>query len=669
MVKERIRACGRGGGGGVVPSRVLPHELQLFDGVISREKKRKGFCFLPNHSAAFLFSPPKGLLVAGEVLTRLPAKSLMRFKCVSKLWRSTISHPSFCKAHRRARSRAAAGLIMVCILCCCRCSNIEVCWGLMLSAFCMTLDHSDDRVAISQCFQGFDMLYCCSFYCYDGYADPERCFHCAAASSPRILACGCMEFVVPPSDSAVFFPISVRFTAVSTFSGLKSDQIDLMVKERVRPCGRGRGGVVPRELPHDLVAGEVLTRLAAKSLMRFKCVSKLWRSTISHPCFCKAHRARSRLSRGAGGGGLIMVFPETDIDDDDNDLLVGVGFFYATLPSTRDPPVIDLLYQFRIGSPSTEEEEEEDVSYLKDYLGYTRFINGLFCLYTADRVSICNFSTREIMDLPAPPTRPFQQCLYYLGFDSTTNEYKLLKVCTVNCRKDEDNEEEEEEEEEGEDLYFDSKFDILTLGKDKSWRSLHDAPAIDAWKLSACFNGRLYWWDPAGRELIHFSFNNERFGFTSRPPRTPRNVGAIHQFRGDLALLVGFVDQALALWVFESGLSQIIEDNGETQDVKAYSWCLRHIQVPYAIANRNLKFLENLPTGEVLMTGMEEAADSNSNSPFPMPIYSYDHTSRKSEKFITGKNYPSSRRKYARTLQVFYYEENIMPLDHLISNK
>ncbi|KAE9448786.1 hypothetical protein C3L33_19317, partial [Rhododendron williamsianum] len=322
---------------------------------------------------------------------------------------------------------------------------------------------------------------------------------------------------------------------------------------------------------------------------------------------------------------------------------------------------------FRIGSPRTEEEEEGGVSYMKDYQGYTRFINGLFCLYTADRVSICNFSTREIMDLPAPPNRFFQNCHHYLGFDSTTNEYKVLKVCSVKCRKEE--EEEEEEEEGGENLYFESKFDILTLGKDMSWRSLHDAPAIDAWKLSTCINGRLYWWDPAGRKLIHFSFNNERFGFTSRPPRTPRNVGAIHQFRGDLALLVGFVDQALALWVFESGLSQIIEDNGETQDVKAYSWCLRHIQVPYAIANRNLKFLEDLPTGEVLMTGIEEAANSNSNSPFPMPIYSYDHTSRKFEKFITGKNYPSSRRKHARQFQVYYYEEDIMPLDHLITNK
>lgn len=32
---------------------------------------------------------------------------------------------------------------------------MEVCWGPMLAAFSMTLDQSDDKVAISQCLQGF----------------------------------------------------------------------------------------------------------------------------------------------------------------------------------------------------------------------------------------------------------------------------------------------------------------------------------------------------------------------------------------------------------------------------------------------------------------------------------------------------------------------------------
>lgn len=32
---------------------------------------------------------------------------------------------------------------------------------------------------------------------------------------------GSLEFVVPPADSSVFFPISVRFSATNTFSDLK----------------------------------------------------------------------------------------------------------------------------------------------------------------------------------------------------------------------------------------------------------------------------------------------------------------------------------------------------------------------------------------------------------------------------------------------------------------
>ncbi|KAK4768743.1 hypothetical protein SAY86_026893 [Trapa natans] len=40
----------------------------------------------------------------GEILLRLPARSLVKFKCVSKLWLSTISHPHFCRRHARRHS-------------------------------------------------------------------------------------------------------------------------------------------------------------------------------------------------------------------------------------------------------------------------------------------------------------------------------------------------------------------------------------------------------------------------------------------------------------------------------------------------------------------------------------------------------------------------------------
>ncbi|KAL1204044.1 Coatomer subunit delta [Cardamine amara subsp. amara] len=48
---------------------------------------------------------------------------------------------------------------------------------------------------------------------------------------------GSMEFVVPPVDSSMFFPISVQFAATSTFSGLKVTGIIPL---------RGGGGATPR---------------------------------------------------------------------------------------------------------------------------------------------------------------------------------------------------------------------------------------------------------------------------------------------------------------------------------------------------------------------------------------------------------------------------------------
>lgn len=86
----------------------------------------------------------------------------------------------------------------------------------------------------------------------------------------------------------------------------------------------------PAVLPHDLLAEEVLTRLPAKSLMRFRRVSKLWCSTICDSCFVKAHSARSR-SRSAGGD-LLLVCPS---DHDDADL--SFDFFRASLPSRPIP--------------------------------------------------------------------------------------------------------------------------------------------------------------------------------------------------------------------------------------------------------------------------------------------------------------------------------------------
>lgn len=47
--------------------------------------------------------------VTVEILSWLPAKSVMRFKCVCKVWNTWIRHPSFSKLHlTRSQVRPSA---------------------------------------------------------------------------------------------------------------------------------------------------------------------------------------------------------------------------------------------------------------------------------------------------------------------------------------------------------------------------------------------------------------------------------------------------------------------------------------------------------------------------------------------------------------------------------
>lgn len=162
-------------------------------------------------------------------------------------------------------------------------------------------------------------------------------------------------------------------------------------------------------------------------------------------------------------------------------------------------------------------------------------IDGLVCLYTVDRASICNVSTHEIMHLPPcswyytnqmtyNPTSCYQ---YYLGFDSTCKEYpyKLLRASTFVIRL-----------EDPEDDYLVSDCEILTVGKDSSWRVLDNRPVLDLWKQSVYINGILYWWHLSRKRLHWVLF--QRGGIPNcigPPPMTQVREGSLYQCRGRLA--------------------------------------------------------------------------------------------------------------------------------------
>ncbi|GMH05277.1 hypothetical protein Nepgr_007117 [Nepenthes gracilis] len=68
---------------------------------------------------------------------------------------------------------------------------------------------------------------------------------------------------------------------------------EIMREEIIQEAKKNK--VVERNIPHDLITTDILTRLPVKCLLKFKCVSKEWNSTISSAQFAKLH-LRSSIS-------------------------------------------------------------------------------------------------------------------------------------------------------------------------------------------------------------------------------------------------------------------------------------------------------------------------------------------------------------------------------------
>lgn len=431
--------------------------------------------------------------------------------------------------------------------------------------------------------------------------------------------------------------------------------------------GDGEGGIFSAPvLPHELVAAEVLTRLPAKSLMRLKCVSKLWLSTIIDPGFCKAHRARSGPH---GRTGLLIVSPDEEHQ--------GLGFFLAT-PSRPAlllaPPLIkplgpyyrdvfDLLHhQFTLSNRA-----HDGVTEVADESGH------LVCLYTANRAWLCSVSTGEIMELPPPPPSPYSEngaaiyYKYYLGYDYYIERFKVLRVCSIQGA-----------------VFCISQCEILTLGGEEdeaTWRKLDRAPPIHIIggndDNSVYIHGARHWWHSSGCFLVRFCFEDEVFQLIELPPGFPELGGSLHEFRGLVALVTGVMDRKLHMWV----LCRKCDDEEEWSE----EWSERTLRIPYAFADRGCCLLGNLPTGLMLMTGttieqedeqqqeqLEEEEVYNSKSPLKAtaPIYSYDLLFKKFDEFVIGNPFLSTSLvgKDMSKLRIYSYAEDIRPLNLFISN-
>ncbi|OVA11166.1 F-box domain [Macleaya cordata] len=142
-------------------------------------------------------------------------------------------------------------------------------------------------------------------------------------------------------------------------------------------------------IPQHLVT-EILLRICAKSLLRFKSVCKSWYSLINDPDFI--HRHFDCRTTATGRFNILSV----------------TSYCYSKSKSKWWKSKCEDL-GVRVSS-----------------------CNGLICLFGIKFLYICNPTTQEILDLSRIRSRG-GSCGGF-GFDATTNQYKVVQLCTFRNR-------------------------------------------------------------------------------------------------------------------------------------------------------------------------------------------------------------------------------------------
>ncbi|KAK3417197.1 hypothetical protein EUGRSUZ_H02934 [Eucalyptus grandis] len=162
-------------------------------------------------------------------------------------------------------------------------------------------------------------------------------------------------------------------------------------------------------IPEDVVV-DILLRLPAKSLVRFKCVCKRWRSLISDRAFAKSHLQRVKAADLIPSQRIIIGGRNSPLKTVDYEALDGGGEGRMVVPHGIKP-----LWESRIvGS-----------------------CDGLVCLLGPSNFVIYNPTTGEYIELPSSDfvdhamyfsSGARYDSFYGFGYDSQSDDYKIALV-------------------------------------------------------------------------------------------------------------------------------------------------------------------------------------------------------------------------------------------------
>ncbi|ESQ46842.1 hypothetical protein EUTSA_v10028258mg, partial [Eutrema salsugineum] len=170
------------------------------------------------------------------------------------------------------------------------------------------------------------------------------------------------------------------------------------------------------ELPHDLME-QIFERLPVKSLLRFKSVSKRWKSTIESPNFNKRHLICRQLQDPEI---LLLDYRKSTGTFRTRTFVVGSS-------DASNPSHLLLIEPDKFANKTT-----FDFEYM-----YTTSFDGLICIYEfRGYIFIANPSIRWYRDVPQASLQAillerndgYEPSLLGFGKDICTGTYKLILV-------------------------------------------------------------------------------------------------------------------------------------------------------------------------------------------------------------------------------------------------
>ncbi|XP_024010477.1 putative F-box protein At3g52320 [Eutrema salsugineum] len=184
---------------------------------------------------------------------------------------------------------------------------------------------------------------------------------------------------------------------------MRSSSLCLAVKQMKKKEEEMSLTVALPDIPEELLI-EILTRLPVKSLMRYKCVSKLWLSLITSRYFTDLFLKSSSHGRRFFA---YLVDQETRIK-------------YALLASSSDHDHSD----------TTVSVIDQDLAMSKIEGRFVSVARGLACFTSQKSVRISNLHTRQVVELPEliSATIVNNNMSNYFGHDPVNDEYKVLSV-------------------------------------------------------------------------------------------------------------------------------------------------------------------------------------------------------------------------------------------------